>query len=87
MFGFPNYSNPTAITSLPFTCPDNGMLLLLVGSDSSPGGRYFYVNDNYVGGFTFAKGQVCNVLFPVCKGDVLTSNASICGTYNFYPFR
>lgn len=89
----PDWANAVDITTLPFTAPDDGTLVLIVGNTSSYGGRNFYIDDIKVGEFQSTSnsvGSMSTLTFPICKGQILTSKgeyAAVWGSYKFVPWK
>ena len=89
----PAWANAVEITALPFTAPDDGTLVLIVGNTSSYGGRNFYIDDIKVGEYQSTSnsvGSMSTLTFPICKGQVLSSKGdytAVWGSYKFVPFE
>ena len=89
----PDWANAVEITALPFTAPDDGTLVLIVGTTSAYGGRHFYIDDIKVGEYQSTSnsvGSISTLTFPICKGQVLSSKgayATVWGSYKFVPWK
>lgn len=89
----PDWANAVTITALPFTAPDDGTLVLTVGTTSAYGGRNFYIDDIKVGEYQStvnSVGSISTLTFPICKGQVLSSKGAyvaVWGTYKFVPWK
>ena len=89
----PAWEQVVEITALPFTAPDDGTLVLIVGNTSSYGGRNFYIDDIKVGEYQSTSssiGSMSTLTFPICKGQVLSSKGeytAVWGSYKFVPFE
>ena len=89
----PDWANAVEITTLPFTAPDDGTLVLIVGTTTAYGGRNFYIDDIKVGEYQSTNnsvGSISTLTFPICKGQVLSSKGSytaVWGSYKFVPWK
>ena len=89
----PAWNKAVEITAVPFTAPDDGTLVLIVGNTSSYGGRNFYIDDIKVGEYqstSSSVGSMSTLTFPICKGQVLSSKGdytAVWGSYKFVPFE
>ena len=89
----PDWANAVEITALPFTAPDDGTLVLIVGSTTAYGGRNFYIDDIKVGEYQSTSnsvGSMSTLTFPICKGQVLSGKGSytaVWGSYKFVPWK
>ena len=89
----PDWANAVEITTLPFTAPDDGTLVLTVGTQGVYGGRNFYIDDIKVGEYQSTSnsvGSISTLTFPICKGQVLSSKGSytaVWGCYKFVPWK
>lgn len=85
----PDWANAVEITALPFTAPDDGTLVFTIGTGGY-GTRYFYIDDIKVGEYQLtanSAGSISTLTFLICKGQVLSSNANVWGTYKFVPWK
>ena len=89
----PAWNKAVEITAVPFTAPDDGTLVLTVGTPGVYGGRNFYIDDIKVGEYQSTSnsvGSMSTLTFPICKGQVLSSKgeyADVWGSYKFVPFE
>lgn len=83
---FPDWSKAIIISAFPFTVPCRGYFLNQTTS-GAPGSRIIYADGVVRAAFTGANsgGPGSSILVPLRKNEVLTSNASIWGTYYFLP--
>lgn len=88
-----DWANAVEITAVPFTAPDDGTLVLTVGTPGVYGGRNFYIDDIKVGEYQSTSnsvGSMSTLTFPICKGQVLSSKGNftnVWGSYKFVPFE
>jgi len=84
----PDWANAVAISALPFTAPEDGTLVLTIGATSAYGNRIFYIDGIEVGKFASTNiGHISTLTFPICKGQVLTSDSGVWGSYKFVPWK
>ena len=89
----PDWANAVEITTVPFTAPDDGTLVLIVGTTTAYGGRNFYIDDIKVGEYQSTSnsvGSISTLTFPICKGQVLSSKGAynaVWGSYKFVPWK
>ena len=86
----PDWANAVEITTVPFTAPDDGTLVLIVGTTTAYGGRNFYIDDIKVGEYQSTSnsvGSISTLTFPICKGQVLSSEGAVWGSYKFVPWK
>ncbi len=87
----PDYTNVSEVTALPYTAPNNGIIMYVVGDGSAIGARDLFINGTQVAVAYSSLGgglaSVSTITAAVAKGDIISGTYAIWGHMRFIPYK
>lgn len=83
----PDYANYETVTTLPYSVPQDGIIMYAVGDGDGAGTRDLLINGSQFGLVKNPAGGISTITAMVSAGDTVSGTYGIWGTMRFIPFK